>query len=47
MKIRGLVNLITGGASGLGLGTARHLISQGGKVVILDINEKAGKECVK
>ena len=47
MKIRGLVNLITGGASGLGLGTARHLVSQGSKVVLLDNNEKAGAESVK
>lgn len=47
MKLRGLVNLITGGCSGLGLSTAKHLISQGGKVVLLDINEKAGDECVK
>ena len=46
MKIRGLVSLITGGCSGLGLGTARHLVSQGGKVVLVDINEKAGTEYV-
>ena len=47
MKIRGLVNLITGGCSGLGLGTARHLVAQGGKVVLLDINEKAGAEHIE
>ena len=47
MRIRGLVNLITGGASGLGLGTARHLVSQGSKVILLDNNEKAGAESVK
>ena len=47
MKIRGLVNLITGGCSGFGLATARRLVNHGSKVVILDINEKAGAESVK
>lgn len=45
MKIRGLVSLITGGCSGMGLSTAQHLVSQGGKVIVLDINEKAGAKC--
>ncbi len=46
MKIKGLVVLITGGCSGLGLATARYLIKHGAKVVLLDINEKAGAACV-
>jgi len=31
--------LISGGASGLGLATAQAIVAQGGKVVLLDINE--------
>ncbi|WP_455734342.1 SDR family NAD(P)-dependent oxidoreductase, partial [Burkholderia stabilis] len=42
MDIRGNVFLITGGASGLGAGTARMLAQAGGKVVLADLNEAAG-----
>ncbi len=42
MNIRDNVFLITGGASGLGAGTARALARQGGKVVLADLNEAAG-----
>ncbi|CAI9006895.1 MULTISPECIES: 3-hydroxyacyl-CoA dehydrogenase [Burkholderia] len=42
MEIRGNVFLITGGASGLGAGTARMLAQAGGKVVLADLNEAAG-----
>jgi len=34
--------LVTGGASGLGLAVARCIALQGGKVVLLDVNDKAG-----
>lgn len=43
MDIRGNVFLITGGASGLGAGTARMLAREGGKVVLADLNEAAGE----
>lgn len=43
MEIRGNVFLITGGASGLGAGTARLLAQEGGKVVLADLNEAAGE----
>ena len=43
MEIRGNVFLITGGASGLGAGTARLLAQDGGKVVLADLNEAAGE----
>lgn len=33
--------VITGGASGLGAATAKHLVTQGASVVLLDINEAA------
>ncbi|KVD13271.1 3-hydroxy-2-methylbutyryl-CoA dehydrogenase [Burkholderia ubonensis] len=43
MEIRGNVFLITGGASGLGAGTARMLVQEGGKVVLADLNQDAGE----
>ncbi|AQW29327.1 3-hydroxyacyl-CoA dehydrogenase [Ralstonia syzygii subsp. celebesensis] len=42
MEIRDQVFIVTGGASGLGAGTARALAEAGGKVVIADLNETAG-----
>jgi len=38
MNISGVTALITGGGSGLGEGTARHLASLGARVAILDLN---------
>lgn len=46
MRIDESVFLISGGASGLGLATARELIGQGGKVVLLDINAEAGRQAL-
>jgi NAD(P)-dependent dehydrogenase (short-subunit alcohol dehydrogenase family) len=44
MKIdKSLVAIVTGGASGLGLGTVELLRSQSAKVVIADLNEDNGK----
>ncbi|MBN3821057.1 SDR family NAD(P)-dependent oxidoreductase, partial [Paraburkholderia sp. Se-20369] len=43
MEIRGNVFLITGGASGLGAGTARLLAQEGGTVVLADLNQAAGE----
>ena len=37
---------ITGGVSGLGLAVARHLVANGGKVALLDVNEDKGAEAV-
>ncbi|MCY1282283.1 putative oxidoreductase [compost metagenome] len=42
MRIENSVFLVTGGSSGLGLATARELVGQGGKVVLVDINAEAG-----
>lgn len=42
MDIKDNVFIVTGGASGLGAGTARMLAAAGGKVVIADLNEAAG-----
>ena len=42
MRIEDSVFLITGGGSGLGLASARELVAQGAKVLLLDINAEAG-----
>jgi len=36
--------IITGGVSGLGLGVAKRLVAEGGKVTLLDINDEKGVE---
>lgn len=43
MDITGKVALVTGGASGLGAGTAKMIVAEGGHVVIADVNEAAGR----
>jgi NAD(P)-dependent dehydrogenase (short-subunit alcohol dehydrogenase family) len=43
MDISGKVFIVTGGASGLGEGTARMLAAQGGKVVIADLQQDKGE----
>lgn len=43
MEIQGKVFIVTGGASGLGEGTARMLAANGAKVVIADMQEDKGK----
>jgi len=42
MQITGSTFLVTGGASGLGAGTARRLATAGANVVIADVNQAAG-----
>jgi NAD(P)-dependent dehydrogenase (short-subunit alcohol dehydrogenase family) len=44
MKIQNHVFLVTGGGSGLGAAAATMLAANGGKVVIADLNEPAGKD---
>ena len=43
MDIAGKVFIVTGGASGLGEGTARMLVANGGKVVIADMQADKGE----
>ncbi|MCH6568951.1 MAG: 3-hydroxyacyl-CoA dehydrogenase [Acidobacteria bacterium] len=43
MFIKGKSAMVTGGASGLGSATVRRLHSLGAKVLIADLNQKAGK----
>ncbi len=47
MQVDGQVAIITGGASGLGEGTARELASAGAKVAIWDIQEDKGMAVAK
>ncbi len=41
MKLSNVKAIITGGVSGLGLACARKIISDGGQVVLLDINQES------
>ncbi|ARN75495.1 SDR family NAD(P)-dependent oxidoreductase [Oceanicoccus sagamiensis] len=43
MSIEGLCFVITGGAAGIGAGTARLAASRGAKVVVSDMNDAAGE----
>ena len=47
MDIAGKVFIVTGGASGLGEGTARMLAAHGGKVVIADLQADKGEALAK
>lgn len=47
MKLNQVKAVVTGGASGLGLATARHIKAQGGAVTLLDINDQAGNEAAE
>ena len=43
MKIQDARAVVTGGASGLGNAVARHIVTQGGRVAILDVQEGPGR----
>lgn len=43
MKIKDARAAVTGGASGLGLAVARHLVAAGGKVALFDVQEGPGR----
>jgi 3-hydroxyacyl-CoA dehydrogenase/3-hydroxy-2-methylbutyryl-CoA dehydrogenase len=42
--MKGLVFLVTGGASGLGRATVERMVSQGSKAIICDVNKDLGNE---
>jgi len=43
MNLEQVKAVITGGASGLGLATARRLVAAGGRVTLLDVQDEVGK----
>jgi NAD(P)-dependent dehydrogenase (short-subunit alcohol dehydrogenase family) len=47
MKLKSAAAIVSGGASGLGLATARKVIEAGGSAVLLDINEDQGARSAK
>ncbi len=46
MKLNDVKAIISGGASGLGLETARSIVAAGGKVTLLDIDDAKGRSVV-
>ena len=46
MEIKNHTALVTGGASGLGAATVRHIIGCGGKAAIFDVQEEKGRALV-
>jgi len=46
MQLASARAVVTGGVSGLGLAVARHLVAQGGKVALFDVNDDKGAAAV-
>lgn len=46
MNLSGKTAIVTGGAMGIGLGIVSRLAEAGAKIVIVDMNEKAGNDAV-
>ena len=46
MQFEGIRAAITGGASGLGLATARRVLAAGGQALLLDVNADAGAAAI-
>jgi 3-oxoacyl-[acyl-carrier protein] reductase len=47
MRLENRIALITGGAAGIGYATSRRFIEEGARVVICDVNQKAGENAVR
>ena len=46
-ELAGKVAVVTGGSSGIGLGTAQRFLAEGARVVIADVNRERGEEIAK
>ncbi len=46
MQLSNTRAIVTGGVSGLGLAVAQHLVAQGGKVALFDVNDDKGAAAV-
>ena len=46
-RFEGRVALVSGGASGIGKATAKRIASEGGSVVIADLQDDAGRAVVE
>jgi glucose 1-dehydrogenase len=47
MRFQDKVCLVTGGGSGIGRATCRRFAAEGGKVLVIDVNEAGGNETVQ
>lgn len=47
MELKGISTAVTGGASGLGLATARRLVDAGAQVTLIDLPNSDGEAAAK